>query len=1449
MRSQFASLNSGLPVPVTVCPVSSTDPPPALINAPPTAIAATAGRWSTLRSLAVTALASIVALAAVMASAQSTLYWDTNGTADGSGGANGTWGSSAFWNTDPTGGAGGAFQSSTTSADDLVISAGTNGTAGTILVSGTQSANSLTFRNNVPITVSGGTAINLGSTTGAGIFVASGDNSTNTVSTPIVLNGNVDFQNLGNAPLAINGAITGTGNIAITSNGVGSTVGISTLNNVGAISYSGTSFARTVITPVVGSNITGITSNGNAGNFAIGNNIVVSPTGTTLTNNGVQALTLRNFSNAGQSVTGTGDLILNANGRYSIPMSIDFNGNDNAFTVNNIGAITNSGTGLGGTRLDVQIAANVTAVNQNSSTSNLYLVNALDRPGAGAVTQVTNAFGTNVPANINAGILFSGYADALTSIGSINFRGGTLMYGVASTTDLSAKMTTNGTSPYSIDTNGQSVTIGGLAASGTSGLNKFGPGTLVISGSSSYTGTTTIGGGTSTLERVDGGTLQIGNGVTGSLNGSTGTSLIFAGTGVFVVQRAAGSTQGMKSLTFAAGDGTVQSTYAGTSGSNVSTLSFASVTAPVAGATANYAIAGPGFNGTDNRIVLGGQAVGVMGKNSYFGGAAYAAYDVGGFVRAVVYGTDAKAPTAISAGSTLGVNDATLNVKVSGAIAGQTAAAVNTIHMTTSANFTLASGTLAVNGLLKTGGWATASVISGGQGITTTSAGGDLVVRTNVAADTLVIRTPVLDNQTSSFTKSGAGVLWLSGANTYAGNTAVNQGVLVLDTPANRTYGGVIAGAGTLAITGPGTLTLTKAATLTGGISISQGTLMLDYTAAGVPNTDMVNGVNTITLGLDGSYKVPSGGGTLLIRGKSSGITSQNLSIKPPPETSPGLVTNAGSSRILVDPNGGTETQVLMGQLQNVIGRSGSSERVASNGSTLLIGRMAGAGSGGARFLYATDGRNGTGYAGTCSAKLVYTNDGGSDVDFIAIGVNDNATTPYVLTPVGTGGTAYTAMTDSAYTGGWMRLSGSDPSVTINGGNAAGLKIASPDANRSITINTGQTWTPDGGIIMTGSNDFAIQGGSMGTSNNAASRAYVIQQYGTGTLTISTNLTEVGTNNCLIKSGPGRLVLSGANLYTGPTYINEGILTAGSTQNGTASGPLGANGTINFTGGTLQYSSDLGVAITDYSPRFATGTGMQYKIDTNGRNVAFGTALASAGGSLVKSGTGTLTINAGALYSGNTTVTAGTLVIGASPSRPLPSSPAIMLAAEATLDVTGRVTNGLTLETNQELKGDGLAYGNITLGTGSILTPGMAGVGALKFEGNLTVSPTSRFKFELGSPDTPGITYDQIQLLFNTWSWNFDIGAGVINFSNFDFTALPGFGEGTYTLFDAGYGIIPVGSLGSSLSGTINGYGATLAMEPGSAAVTLTVVPEPGAVGLLAAAVLATAAAILRQRR
>src|SRR5262249_51821799 len=121
------------------------------------------------------------------------------------------------------------------------------------------------------------------------------------------------------------------------------------------------------------------------------------------------------------------------------------------------------------------------------------------------------------------------------------------------------------------------------------------------------------------------------------------------------------------------------------------------------------------------------------------------------------------------------------------------------------------------------------------------------------------------------------------------------------------------------------------------------------------------------------------------------------------------------------------------------------------------------------------------------------------------------------------------------------------------------------------------------------------------------------------------------------KIGTGTLTLTGANTYTGGTNVNDGILNLGSAS------AISTSGTIGFGGGTLQFSA---ANTSDYSARFSNAASQQYKLDTNGQNVALGTGLTSSGGTLTKLGAGTLTLNAANSYDGGTTISAGTLQIG-----------------------------------------------------------------------------------------------------------------------------------------------------------------------------------------------------------
>jgi autotransporter-associated beta strand protein len=203
-----------------------------------------------------------------------------------------------------------------------------------------------------------------------------------------------------------------------------------------------------------------------------------------------------------------------------------------------------------------------------------------------------------------------------------------------------------------------------------------------------------------------------------------------------------------------------------------------------------------------------------------------------------------------------------------------------------------------------------------------------------------------------------------------------------------------------------------------------------------------------------------------------------------------------------------------------------------------------------------------------------------------------------------------------------------------------------------------------------------------------------------GTFTYSTIIanTNLGANSIgVAKLGTGVLELSGANSYTGNTTLVAGTLKVGSAQT-TTTGPLGGGtgslptGTIIFAGGALQFSS---VNTVDYSSKIAD-TAFPMMLDTNGQAVTFASVLGvgkTAG--LTKLGTGMLKLTAANLFTGTTTINAGTLEIGV--ANALPSN-AITIAGSGSILSSG-ATTGFS-DSLGTLKVTGTTS-TISLGTGS----------------------------------------------------------------------------------------------------------------------------------------------------
>jgi autotransporter-associated beta strand protein len=146
---------------------------------------------------------------------------------------------------------------------------------------------------------------------------------------------------------------------------------------------------------------------------------------------------------------------------------------------------------------DISGAVDLRVGNNNTSTSYAGQISgsgSLTKIGSGTPTLSGTSSYTGAT-NLYDGILAFSVLSNLGSGTAINFNGGELQYATGNVADISSRTVTINVGGGTIDTNGNNVTfahpIGGMG-----GLFKVGPGTLTLLGTDTYTGGTTIYGGT-----------------------------------------------------------------------------------------------------------------------------------------------------------------------------------------------------------------------------------------------------------------------------------------------------------------------------------------------------------------------------------------------------------------------------------------------------------------------------------------------------------------------------------------------------------------------------------------------------------------------------------------------------------------------------------------------------------------------------------------------------------------------------------------------------------------------------------------------------------------------------------------------------------------------------------------------------------------------------------------
>ncbi|MEI7730038.1 MAG: autotransporter-associated beta strand repeat-containing protein [Verrucomicrobiota bacterium] len=189
------------------------------------------------------------------------------------------------------------------------------------------------------------------------------------------------------------------------------------------------------------------------------------------------------------------------------------------------------------------------------------------------------------------------------------------------------------------------------------------------------------------------------------------------------------------------------------------------------------------------------------------------------------------------------------------------------------------------------------------------------------------------------------------------------------------------------------------------------------------------------------------------------------------------------------------------------------------------------------------------------------------------------------------------------------------------------------------------------GILASGDANATITGGILNGGVAELIFHVMISTNNGNTLTVNSVITNSAYANLdLTKSGPGTLVLGGANVYSGLTRIGGGVLSVSQIGDAGSSSGLGTNiasGTY-LRGGTLRYTGS-GLATTA-RPFDVQGSGGTIEINDPNGNLTINAAVAgNSGGNyadLTKAGPGTLTL--GGTTDNNSLhaiVQAGTLVL------------------------------------------------------------------------------------------------------------------------------------------------------------------------------------------------------------
>ena len=915
------------------------------------------------------------------------------------------------------------------------------------------------------------------------------------------------------------------------------------------------------------------------------------------------------------------------------------------------------------------------------------------------------------------------------------------------------------------DTTSRTLTIAGNGATWLDGvvsnggasanlaLAKSGSGTLRLTGANTYSGNTTFSGGT-ILVGVDsvgaGGSITSGAFGTGVVNLATsGTQTIASNSSTSRVIRNQIVNATAGGSNFVVGDGVnngsielaggYSHSFTNTLTNNLSSSGTLTVSGPVTiNDTANRSLnlAGTGITVISGTIANGAGAAGGISKtgagslallaaNTYRGNTSFANSGTLwlGASSVVESGTIVSGPVGAGVLS-LGSNPAPTQT-----ISGNDSLTKRTIANRVNLDFGIYNFGDGVNNasLEFTGGvynvWQGKTLINNLSGASTLTFSGTFFTDATTSGRTItfdgggntLVSGPIVDNpsgtaSSGAVTKTGLGTLTLSGTNLYSGATTISGGAVV--------FGGAWAISGTTARP----ITVNAGGAAAAGYAIDQNFVgKVANTSAGVVAlaADSANNLNFSSVGANmtaaslgavgtatysgvltpngTAYRLGGGGGALTFSSQLTGGNTLTLG---------GPTSGVGGTVVLSDTtsNFTGKTTLQSGTLQVAMLANTSvasplgAPTTTANG-TIDIG------------------------SGAVSAALRYTGTGHSTNRVINLaGTTGGAT----IEAAGLGALVFTSTATA--TGGGAKT------LTLGGTSTAANSVTAI-VNNSLSNPTSLTKTGAGLWVLTGSSGYTgattIHAGTLrignGGTTGALSTSSAISGSAGATLAFSrTDTVTQGTHfNSAIggainvtQLGSGRLVLNGANTYTGTTSVSSGVLALGAPNAISNQSALLVNGGAFDLAG---FNNTVGAVVLTSGSIIGSGTlssGSTF-------DVRAGTVLANLAGNvgLTKTTADTVTLSGANTYSGQTTVSAGVLAMAANGS--FANSQAIVVgdagSIGAVLDLTAK-SGTFAFGNGQTLMGGGTIKlaSNTVLDVRGTFSPGNS-PGLFTYDGGTTL--------------------------------------------------------------------------------------------------------------------------------